>query len=470
MKLIILGAGACGFLRMYDILKKHTRVSYKTDKVKFQNGFEIWDKKLGLTWEDAINKRERAQNYFNNLDECNISHIPIKYVDELLALDPTIKFLCLKGTKEHQVKSLMIHWGYRSPVFSKRNKYRSRYVLEQFPDYSNEENVVKATEKYYDNYYSLASKLEKRYPMNFLTVDSKQLFEKTLPESIKFILCNFLRIDQKFFNFEKQEINFTEETPTTTLHGGLGNNLFQMAETIAFAEENKLKKPTFGTWDFSGKTYPKNYYPDRFLGGHSGSQEDIVKTFKNLNWKKEIGSPTYDTKFSINDMFDFQSVHHMRDKILEAFEPTDETKKYVMEKYNDLSNGKETVSLHLRMCGLPADDHHVSVPLFYHQKALEGFSDDVVVLVFSDNNLLAENYLENLEFFTRKKFILVKENQFNSLFLMAACNNHILHVSTLSFWGAYLDKEQKGKTYYHKNFTKIHTDRMIPYKEWIMIE
>jgi hypothetical protein len=172
----------------------------------------------------------------------------------------------------------------------------------------------------------------------------------------------------------------------------------------------------------------------------------------------------------INDMFDFQSVHHMRDKILEAFEPTEEMKEEIDKKYKAVANGKETVSLHLRMCGLPADDHFVKVPFAFHVKVLDKFPDDVTVLVFSDNNVKAEEYIENLSSVTNKNFVLMKENQFVSLFLMARCINHIMHISTLSFWGAYLDKKQEGKTFYHKDFVTMHTKRMIPYEKWTMIE
>jgi hypothetical protein len=470
MKLIILGAGACGFLRANEIFKKHLNVTYKNDRVKFQNGFEVWDKKLGLTWVDAINKRERIQSFYDKFDGCYISHVLIKYVDDLLLIDPTIKFLCLKGNREHQVKSLMMHWGYRSPIFTKRNLYRTRYVLEQFPDYSKEENVLTATEKYYDEYYNLAFLLQKKYPLNFITIDAELFFQNKLNEATKFLIKHFLHLPKEFFDFESKIIDYSNDVPTTALHGGLGNNLFQMAETIAFAAENNLKTPEFCTWDFSGFHCPKNYYPDKFLGGHLGSQSDFTKSFKNLKWLEKPEKPNFDTKFMINDMFDFQSVHHMRDKILEAFEPTEEMKEEIDKKYKAVANGKETVSLHLRMCGLPADDHFVKVPFAFHVKVLDKFPDDVTVLVFSDNNVKAEEYIENLSSVTNKNFVLMKENQFVSLFLMARCINHIMHISTLSFWGAYLDKKQEGKTFYHKDFVTMHTKRMIPYEKWTMIE
>jgi len=67
-------------------------------------------------------------------------------------------------------------------------------------------------------------------------------------------------------------------------------------------------------------------------------------------------------------------------------------------------------------------------------------------------------------------FTDVLQKEFKSIFMMAKCNHHILHVSTMSFWGAYLDKKQSGKTFYHENFEKCHTDRMIPKSlNWIKL-
>jgi hypothetical protein len=75
---------------------------------------------------------------------------------------------------------------------------------------------------------------------------------------------------------------------------------------------------------------------------------------------------------------------------------------------------------------------------------------------------------------SNKQFHLIGENQFKSLFMMAKCNNHILHVSTLSFWGAYLEtcwRKPEGRTVYHKEFNKCHTDKMISKElNWECIE
>ena len=80
-------------------------------------------------------------------------------------------------------------------------------------------------------------------------------------------------------------VNINNLSITTSLHGGLGNNLFQMAEVLSFCKNHNLIEPFFGTWDLwdGGGKYPPPYNADRFLGGHDGSHEQIEYTFPDLN-------------------------------------------------------------------------------------------------------------------------------------------------------------------------------------------
>ena len=474
---IIIGSGGCGFLRANSlVLASGMPVKFKGGRVKYQNSFETWNPATGLIWNTEHltqeNKIFRAKNFLNELEgHVGIAHYPLQYTKELIALDPSIKIVCLKGEKEHSVKSLFAHWAYRNPVATKRNEYRTRYVLEQFPDHS-ELDYYEAIAKYWEEYYSIAHQFETLFPNNFLVLNSKSLFDPSYDNfQTRKLFSNFFN-NEKFLSAPSYPVDYNSEVNTVTLHGGLGNNLFQMAEAVAFCSQYNLLKPIFGTWKLmgGGGLFPVTYNADAFLGKHTGTHDDFVKTFANVTWQKEI-VPTYDIKFMINDMFDFSRVHHMRNKIIDAFKPSNEVVQYIEEKYGYLYS-KQTISLHLRTCTLPADDHvNGVIPFEFHKNILSSFtSDDMNVLVFSDNNQIAASYIEELKKISNKNFVLINENQFKSLFMIAACSHHIMHVSTFSFWGAYLDNRQLGKTFYHENFNKCHTDRMIP-KElgWIKI-
>jgi hypothetical protein len=244
--------------------------------------------------------------------------------------------------------------------------------------------------------------------------------------------------------------------------------LFQISEAIAFCDQYGLENPYFGTWDLwnGGGKYPPCYNSDKFLGNHQGVQEDVCKTFNKLNWRKQLEAD-YDTTFIINDMFRFVDVNSRRDAILRNFRFSKELQDYIKNKYHHLYKNP-TVSLHLRTCTLPADDHvNGSIPdQFFIDCAME-FDSDHIFLVFSDNLGEASKKIKIFNSKTNMKFILIKEDVFKTLAMMSMCHNHILHVSTLSFWGAYLNKDlEKAKVLYHENFELAHGRNMIPFNNW----
>jgi hypothetical protein len=68
------------------------------------------------------------------------------------------------------------------------------------------------------------------------------------------------------------------------------------------------------------------------------------------------------------------------------------------------------------------------------------------------------------------QFEIFSGDAFQSLKKMVECEYHILHVSTFSFWAAFLDTQQpNSKVFYPESFIKTHSPNMIPYKEWQII-
>mgnify|MGYP001304993948 FL=1 len=255
----IIGTGACGFLRLHYMLKSSGyRIKYKGGATKFQNSFETSDNN-SLIWEsDLLTSSDRLRRVSKHTST-NITHSYIRYVDDFIKINTNIKFLCFRGLRSHSIKSLATSWGYRNPCYVKDRtlgKGRNRYSVEQFPDYSDSADSFQATEKYWDAYYSLAESLQERYPDNFLIIESPRFFseEKYQKESLQ-----FANIEIPFFN---SPIDFESWKISTSLHGGLGNNLFQIAEVLAFCEEHDLPEPVFGTWEGLEK-YPRHYGADK---------------------------------------------------------------------------------------------------------------------------------------------------------------------------------------------------------------
>jgi len=460
-KFHVIGSGACGFLRIHYILNNYISVKYKGGGPKYQNSFETWNDN-GLIWDsESLTKEERLRRVSLQDNTTNITHSYLKYVPEFVELNPDMIFLCLRGSREHSIKSLATSWGYRNPCYVKDRTLglgHNRYAVDQFPNLSDSKDEFEATERYWDNYYRIANVMQEKYPNNFLIIDSPTFFNDT-----QYQLCclSVIGVDISVTSSPKAlalPVDFKEETITTSLHGGLGNNLFQMAEVISFCKKFNLPEPKFGTWDLwnGGGKYPSSYNSDRLLGGHDGSHRDMISCFPNLNWHGNLQA-NFDTKFVVNDMFRFSTAENLD---------------YVREKLSVGTKTKpNTVSLHLRFCTRPADDHvNGYVDDEFYEKALMMVPQDSTVYIFSDDNKMARSKLSWFRQNFSQNFEIFVGDAFQSLKKMVECEYHILHVSTFSFWAAFLDPNQPNdKVIYPKSFTQTHSDNMIPYKEWQML-
>tara|TARA_B100000609_G_scaffold139533_1_gene111883 strand:+ start:337 stop:1725 length:1389 start_codon:yes stop_codon:yes gene_type:complete len=457
----IIGSGACGFLRLHYLLKDTIPIKYKGGGPKYQNSFENWNDN-GLIWDiENLSDKERLRRVSLHDTTTNITHSYIKYVPEFLKLHSNMKFLCFKGKREHSIKSLSISWGYCNPCYVKDRKLgigHNRYAVDQFPNLSSCKDAFEATEQYWDEYYQIADIMSDVYPNNFFIVDAPKFFV-----DIEYRTKILSKVGVNI-NKPPLPVDFDSWNISTTLHGGLGNNLFQMGETISFCKKYNLPDPFFGIWDLwdGGGKYPSSYNSDRLFGGHSGTQDDIKKTFPNLDWRENLEA-NFDTKFMINDMFRFgrvEELEYVREK-LQTNKSTELTKIFF----------EKTASLHLRFSGLPADDHSIS-PLddSFYIECLKQIPEDVHVYLFSDDNSKMKDKLQWFQKNFPQNFSCVESDCFQTLEIMVECNYHILHVSTFSFWTAFLDMKQPNtKTFYPESFTHNHGKYMMPYKEWQMI-
>ena len=452
----IIGTGCCGFLRAYQTLKNHIPLKYKGGKGKYQNSFQNWNDS-GLIWDiESLSKEERVRRVSQHDTVTNITHSYLKYIPEFVGLNPNLKFLCLKGDKHHSIFNLTVSWGYRNPCYVKERRLGTgynRYTVDEFPDYSDCNSEFDATEKYWEEYYKIAEIMQDSYPFNFFIVDAPKFFS-----DIEYRTDVLSKVDVNIGDEPLLPVNINNLSISTTLHGGLGNNLFQMAEVLSFCKNHNLIEPFFGTWDLwdGGGKYPPPYNADRFLGGHDGSHEQIEYRFPDLKWKRNLEA-TYDTTFMINDMFRFSDCKELE---------------YIREKLSITEiSVPHTASLHLRFCTRGADDHvNGYVDDSFYIECLKRIPETVLIFIFSDDNERAREKMKWFDETFPHAFVIIEDDAFLSLKKMVECEYHILHVSTFSFWSAFLDINQPNeKVFYPESFTQTHTPYMIPYKEWNMI-
>jgi Glycosyl transferase family 11 len=462
------GSGGCGFLRTNDLLAHNNQSSiFFKDTAKLQNHGPIATDS-DLVWERGDNETERIQSYFrkHGVYDHHIASYTLRYAPEIIEhFKENALFLCLQSAKS--VDSLWVQWGYRNPLVADRTR-KNRFPVQLFPDLTGAASGKLATQQYYDTYYKLAGEYATAYPNNFCIVDADRFFTDE---------AYFTSIVRRFnlsLTFKEYVLACDETTVTTSLHGGIGNNFFQMAEPVAFCAEHNLLPPQFATWNMSD--FPSQYRNAHFIDGHTGTPEELRHAFPHIKWLPPSRA-SFDYKFMLNDMFAFADVHHQRKTILDYFQPSQEVQEYIRRKYPRIQE-QRTISLHYRVGGLNADTHAFS-PIttdWYKQIFASYFPEQYDCFVFSDNLGEAKHLIKALEKCTKNTYHLVDENVFNTVIMMSMCKNHILSNSTLSFWGAYLDPHQPngGTTILHKNFTSYHSEphiecRMIPYPEWKII-
>lgn len=278
---------------------------------------------------------------------------------------------------------------------------------------------------------------------------------------------------------------------STVLLGGLGNQLFQISTILSYVKEKGVKY-VLGIIPMNCAKY---YFGNKDIGdwgGHSVEHpitdiKNIGDVFPKLNW---VNNPKKYKNLLVNDLwlisvnnsgkyipldgniklpsrilgyfFSHKHWHHNREYILDMLTPNEKIVKYINDKYSKLFE-IPTISLHLRLGHKEDNFYPPRDGLEYYTKGFSHIGGKNNVLIFSDNDD-CEKYRE---VFSEKSpdnnFTIINENVYISVIMMSMCSNHILDNSTLSFWGAYLDKKQpKCKTLIPSVFYNTHPREMIP--------
>ena len=244
---------------------------------------------------------------------------------------------------------------------------------------------------------------------------------------------------------------------TCIFSGGLGNNLFQLANVYAIHKLYgiELLLPSYTNrqvinqmnLDQEINLEIKNLFENVF--NYIDKPIEEIETYehvdKGINAVKEyVEVPLYD-----NLCYDgyFQSEKYFLGvDMSKEFLLKKENKSLVMNKYGYLFD-KKTISLHYRLGGDRKFEHiqhyHKNVSLEFYKKALEvvGYDDSYNILVFTDSQNLCTELLKNINV----EYTLVDNSNNNVLdfTLMSMCNHNILGNSTFSWWAAYMNQNSE---------------------------
>lgn len=249
---------------------------------------------------------------------------------------------------------------------------------------------------------------------------------------------------------------------TCQLLGGLGNQLFQIFTTIAYAFNNNNNAVFLNTDKTIGMTFRKTYW-NTFLSGLNKAKMIQNNVPKMEHIKELLFSFTKlpDLRSNKNIMLVgyFQSYKYFHDKQKELFEliHLEKQKQEIIKIYNNSDiNFLNTISMHFRIGDYKnIQNKHPIMTIDYYEKSLIIILDKInpqvkyKVLYFCEIHDLKEvmriiNILKTK--FVQLEFEYVNANanleDWQQLLLMSCCQYNIIANSTFSWWAAYFNTNE----------------------------
>jgi hypothetical protein len=227
------------------------------------------------------------------------------------------------------------------------------------------------------------------------------------------------------------------------LMGRLGNQMFIIAAAHSLAYDNK----------------DSVVFPDSLTGItptikeaqlHKNTILRKLKYTNDLSFVKYVHvEPSNHSYLQIEykeDMFlkgYFQSekyFNHNRQKILELFSPQKQIDNFLNNKYADIINSDNSVSVHVRRGDyLKLSEFHAVLGKEYYDKAMSKYHGARFVF-FSDDIEWCRS-----TFNSDDCFFVDKQDDVLDLYLMSKITNNVIANSSFSWWGAWMN-ENKNKT------------------------
>lgn len=111
----------------------------------------------------------------------------------------------------------------------------------------------------------------------------------------------------------------------------------------------------------------------------------------------------------------------------------------------------ESAGLHLRFGDMKDTPKYLTPKESYYKEALAKIKHKFQVLVFSDDPSQAKEFLTGF----KEDFVFIEGNkEYEDLYLMALCRDFICSISTLSWWGAWLNEYSDKRIITPKEWTR----------------
>lgn len=225
---------------------------------------------------------------------------------------------------------------------------------------------------------------------------------------------------------------------TCDMRGGLGNQLFEIATTLAHAWDHDAIA-IFP--DLHREDTKISYHRDRvfFRMDTSTHPRPVLYHYHEWSWHSSEEIPFRPDQKLFGYFQSWKRFDYYRDRLIEAFTPKQEVLDYLSEKYSDLISHPQTVSIHVRTANARshAEKIHYFVGLEYYKKAMDLFPSDTLFVVFSDRINWCKMHFPMLG---RPCVFIEGNDEVEDLFLMSMMKHQIIPNSTFSWWGTYLNQ------------------------------
>lgn len=238
--------------------------------------------------------------------------------------------------------------------------------------------------------------------------------------------------------------------------GGLGNQLFQIFNLISYCLTNKVAFH-FEPQEQEKKERP--FYWDNFLK----SLKPFIKTLEidgiyrdpDFHYTKIPNYHQIQKPFRFIGYFQsYKYFQEQQDKIF-RFIKLEPQKENTKEKYNNLYNFENIISLHFRIGDYKnLQEHHPIITIDYYKNAIDYIinktnKQDWSILYFyeeQDKETVEKNISMIKEKFPKLVLIPIDTNipDYEQILLMSLCRHNIIANSSFSWWGAYFNSNSEN--------------------------
>ena len=219
--------------------------------------------------------------------------------------------------------------------------------------------------------------------------------------------------------------------------GQLGNQLFEVAATLAYAWDNNFE-PLFPELNLkTNLNIPINRERIFFRLNSSPLPQPICYTFTQLKIYEKIDIPIKPNQCLTGYFQTWEYFNHHREKILQVFAPRPEELHRIESKHAALLKHPCTVGIHVRTFNKQWSESIPFVGLSYYEKAIGLFPADALFVVFSDRIGWCKHHFA---IFDRPIIFIEDQDHIEDFFLMSMLKHNIICNSTFSWWTAYLNQ------------------------------